>query len=91
MQDVAKLSQAEADLYTRYKELQAESEFLKIQEDYIKDESKNLKREEIRAKEEVKRIQSVPLVIGEHSHGLAVLCSGCACVFHVRSRLTQIM
>jgi len=40
-------------------------EFLEIQENYIKDEQKNLKREMIRAKEEVKRIQSVPLVIGQ--------------------------
>ncbi len=32
---------------------------------YIKDEQKNLKRELLRAQEEVKRIQSVPLVIGQ--------------------------
>lgn len=37
---------------------------MEIQEAYIKDESKNLKRELLRAKEEVKRIQSVPLIIG---------------------------
>jgi 26S proteasome regulatory subunit T3 len=36
-----------------------------IQEEYIKDEQKNLKRELLRAQEEVKRIQSVPLVIGQ--------------------------
>lgn len=36
-----------------------------LQEEYIKDEMKNLKRELIRAKEEIKRIQSVPLVIGQ--------------------------
>ena len=36
-----------------------------VQEEYIKDEMKNLKREHIRAKEEIKRIQSVPLVIGQ--------------------------
>lgn len=35
------------------------------QEEYIKDEQKNLKRELLRAQEEVKRIQSVPLVIGQ--------------------------
>lgn len=35
------------------------------QEDYIKEEQKNLKRELLRAQEEVKRIQSVPLVIGQ--------------------------
>jgi ATP-dependent 26S proteasome regulatory subunit len=39
-------------------------EFLQVQEDYIKDEQKNLKREYLHAQEEVKRIQSVPLVIG---------------------------
>lgn len=38
---------------------------LEIQETYIKDEQMNLKRELIRAQEEVKRIQSVPLVIGQ--------------------------
>lgn len=35
------------------------------QEEYIKDEQKNLTRELLRAQEEVKRIQSVPLVIGQ--------------------------
>jgi 26S proteasome regulatory subunit T3 len=40
-------------------------EMLEIQESYIKDEQMNLKRELIRAQEEVKRIQSVPLVIGQ--------------------------
>jgi len=36
-----------------------------FQEEYIKDEQKNLKRELLRAQEEVKRIQAVPLVIGQ--------------------------
>lgn len=40
-------------------------EFIEIQEEYIKDETKNLKSQLIRAQEEVKRIQSVPLVIGQ--------------------------
>eukprot|EP01027_Heterolobosea_sp_BB2_P000706 GEZU01001040.1.p1 GENE.GEZU01001040.1~~GEZU01001040.1.p1 ORF type:complete len:420 (+),score=135.10 GEZU01001040.1:103-1362(+) len=53
------------DLYTLLKTIQREIEFLEIQEEYIKDEQKNLKRELLRAKEEVKRIQSVPLVIGQ--------------------------
>lgn len=35
------------------------------QEDYIKEEQKNLKNELLRAQEEVKRIQAVPLVIGQ--------------------------
>jgi 26S proteasome regulatory subunit T3 len=54
--------------------------YIKLQEEYIKDEqrsaeslrrrcgltvSRNLKRELVRAQEEIKRIQSVPLVIGQ--------------------------
>lgn len=60
-------SSAQEDLYKKYKSLQKQLEFLEIQEEYIKDEMKNLKRESIRAKEEIKRIQSVPLVIGQFS------------------------
>src|SRR5215470_13368525 len=56
---------SEEDLYSKLKTLQRQLEFLAIQEDYIKDEQKNLKRELLRAQEEVKRIQSVPLVIGQ--------------------------
>ena len=53
------------DLYTKYKKLQKQLEFLEVQEEYIKDEQRNLKRELLHAQEEVKRIQSVPLVIGQ--------------------------
>lgn len=53
------------DVYSRLKDLQHQLKFLEIQEEYIKDEQKNLKRELLRAQEEVKRIQSVPLVIGQ--------------------------
>jgi len=56
---------SEEELYTKLKTLQRQIHFLGIQEDYIKDEQKNLKRELLRAQEEVKRIQSVPLVIGQ--------------------------
>ncbi|MEW5305670.1 MAG: hypothetical protein WDW36_008196 [Sanguina aurantia] len=59
------LEDEDGDLYTRLKTLQRQLEFLDIQEDYIKEEQKNLKRELLRAQEEVKRIQSVPLVIGQ--------------------------
>ena len=38
---------------------------MQVQEDYIKDELKNLRTEYLYAQEEVKRIQSVPLVIGQ--------------------------
>lgn len=55
----------EEDLYTKYKKLSRHLELLDIQESYIKDEQANLKRELIRAQEEVKRIKSVPLVIGQ--------------------------
>ena len=40
-------------------------EFLEEQEEYIKDEQLNLRKEFLHAQEEVKRIQSVPLVIGQ--------------------------
>ena len=53
------------DLYVKFKKLQQQLEFLGVQEEYIKDEMQNLKRELVRAKQEVKRIQSVPLVIGQ--------------------------
>ena len=45
--------------------LQRQLEFLEVQEEYIKDEQRNLKKEYLHAQEEVKRIQSVPLVIGQ--------------------------
>ncbi|KAH0999885.1 hypothetical protein HUJ04_004192 [Dendroctonus ponderosae] len=53
------------DLYTKFKKLQQMLEFLEVQEEYIKDEQRNLKKEYLHAQEEVKRIQSVPLVIGQ--------------------------
>lgn len=49
----------------RSQKLQQELEFLEVQEEYIKDEQKNLKKEFLHAQEEVKRIQSIPLVIGQ--------------------------
>jgi 26S proteasome regulatory subunit T3 len=55
----------DSDVYVKLKLLQRQYEFLEIQEDYIKDEMKSLKRELLHAQEEVKRIQSVPLVIGQ--------------------------
>lgn len=53
------------DQYTTFKKLQRELEYIKLQEEYIKDEQRSLKRELVRAQEEIKRIQSVPLVIGQ--------------------------
>jgi len=63
-------SAQDSDLYTAYKKLQRQLEFLQVQEDYIKDEQKNLKREYLHAQEEVKRIQSVPLVIGQFNEAI---------------------
>ena len=40
----------QGEMYLRMKELQRQLEILEIQEEYIKDETKNLKREMIRAK-----------------------------------------
>ncbi|KAI3641605.1 hypothetical protein MIR68_000356 [Amoeboaphelidium protococcarum] len=57
--------QEEEDLYSKMKRLESHLEFLQLQEDYIKDEQKALKRELLRAREEVKRIKSVPLVLGQ--------------------------
>lgn len=54
-----------SDVYLKLKKLEKEYELLKLQEDYIKDEQRHLKRQLLRAQEEVKRIQSVPLVIGQ--------------------------
>merc|ERR1711944_51396 len=53
------------DLYSKYKKLQQQLEFLQVQEEYIKDEQRNLKKEYLTCPREVKRIQSVPLVIGQ--------------------------
>lgn len=53
------------DPYSRLKKLERHLEYINLQEEYIKDEQRNLKRELVRAQEEVKRIQSVPLVIGQ--------------------------
>eukprot|EP00948_MAST-09A_sp_MAST-9A-sp1_P002509 g2509.t1 len=55
----------DTDLYESLKRAQSELEFLEITEEYLRDEMSNLKRELVRAREEVKRIQSVPLVVGQ--------------------------
>ena len=45
--------------------LEAQLGFVELQEEYLKDEMRHLQRELLRAKEEITRIQSVPLVIGQ--------------------------
>ena len=72
----------EYDQYLRLKALRDELSLLGVQEGYVKDETKNLKRELLRAKEEVKRIRSVPLVIGQFlemvdtHYGIVTMSSG---------------
>jgi len=53
------------DLYREVKGLEKQLEFVELQEEYLKDEMRHLQRELLRAKEEIRRIQSVPLVIGQ--------------------------
>jgi 26S proteasome regulatory subunit T3 len=55
----------DADLYKEFKSLEKHLEFVDLQEEYLKDEMRQLQRELLRAKEEIRRIQSVPLVIGQ--------------------------
>jgi len=70
------------DLYSQFKALERKLELLEIQEDYIKDEIQNLKQEQIWSQQEVKRIQSVPLVIGQflepidYYHGIVGATTG---------------
>ena len=85
----------EPDYFLRVKRAQRQLEMLAIQEDYIRDEMKNLKRELIRAGEEVKRIQSVPLTIGSFSemvdehHGLLNATTGTAYYVRVLSTIDR--
>jgi 26S proteasome regulatory subunit T3 len=60
-----KEEEEEVDLYREVKSLQQQLEFVDLQEEYLKDEMRHLQRELLRAKEEIRRIQSVPLVIGQ--------------------------
>ncbi|KAF8312019.1 26S proteasome subunit P45 [Clavulina sp. PMI_390] len=85
----------EEDYYVKYKKLSRHLEMLDLQESYIKDEQANLKRELIRAQEEVKRIQSVPLVIGQflepidHQTGIVGSTTGSNYVSRILSTLDR--
>lgn len=61
----AATEEEDLDLYREMKSLERQLEFVELQEDYLKDEMRHLQRELLRAKEEIRRIQSVPLVIGQ--------------------------
>jgi len=83
------------DLYRHVKMLEQQLEFTEIQESYIKDEIKNLRREMLRAKEEVRRIQSVPLVIGQfvelidEDHGIVSSTAGSTYFVRILSTLDR--
>jgi len=62
------------DEYATLKRLQRQLEYIQLQEEYIKDEQRSLKRELVRAQEEIKRIQSVPLVIGQFMEAIDQKC-----------------
>lgn len=67
------------DSYTKLKTLTKHLDFLNVQEDYIKDEMRNLRQEYLHAQEEVKRIKSIPLIIGQFleavDHSTAIVSS----------------
>ena len=48
------------DVYYHYKKLQQQLEFLTTMEEYVKDEQRNLKRELVRAQEEVCLLYTSP-------------------------------
>uniref|UniRef100_A0A8C9GUQ5 26S proteasome regulatory subunit 6B homolog n=1 Tax=Piliocolobus tephrosceles TaxID=591936 RepID=A0A8C9GUQ5_9PRIM len=85
----------EKDYYTKLKILKKQIDILNIQEDYIKEEHKNLKRELIRSKNEIKRIQSVPLIIGQfidiidNNYGIVSSTSGSNYYVRILSTLNK--
>ena len=91
--DLKKISVEE--IYTKYKMLQRQLELLEIQEEYIKEETKNLKVQYVRAKEEIKIIQSTPLVIGQfnemvdENYGLVTSTTGATYCVRVLSTLNR--
>ncbi|KAL0237870.1 hypothetical protein GEMRC1_012344 [Eukaryota sp. GEM-RC1] len=58
-------STSKTNPYLKIKELEHELELLRIQEAYIIEDERNLRRELIRAQQEVDRIKSTPLIIGQ--------------------------
>ncbi|PAV86447.1 hypothetical protein WR25_18657 [Diploscapter pachys] len=72
----------EQDDYFKFKKLEKQLQHLQVMEDYIKSETRNLEKELLHAQEEVKRIQSVPLVIGQfleavdHDHAIVGSTTG---------------
>jgi len=86
---------SEKDLFAKYKLLEKQLELLEIQEDYIKEETKNLKIQYVRAKEEIKTIQGTPLIIGQfnemidENYGLVGSSTGSTYCVRVLSTLNR--
>lgn len=85
------------DDYTVLKTHDHHAQFLDIQQDYVKEEQKNLKHEELRSQEDVKRIQSVPLEIGQflemidENYGIVVSTNGHSYYVKVSSTVNREM
>jgi len=73
------LASGHIDPFSKFKLLKKHLNFLTVQEDYIKDEMRNLRKEYLHAQEEVKRIKSIPLIIGQFleavDHNTAIVSS----------------
>jgi len=73
------LASGHMDSFSKFKLLKKHLNFLTVQEDYIKDEMRNLRQEYLHAQEEVKRIKSIPLIIGQFleavDHNTAIVSS----------------
>ncbi|AFM98890.1 ATP-dependent 26S proteasome regulatory subunit [Encephalitozoon hellem ATCC 50504] len=54
-----------ADLFVRYKQMERKLRLLEIREAYVRKEIETLKREERHGKEELDRVKSVPLIMGQ--------------------------
>jgi 26S proteasome regulatory subunit T3 len=71
------------------------AQIIRPQEDYLKEEQKNLKNELLRASEEVKRIQAVPIVIGQflemvdENHGVVSSTTGSNYYVRILSTLNR--
>ncbi|ADM12335.1 26S proteasome regulatory subunit 6 [Encephalitozoon intestinalis ATCC 50506] len=54
-----------ADLFVRYKQMERKLKLLEIREAYVRKEVETLRREERHSKEELDRVKSVPLIMGQ--------------------------
>lgn len=85
----------ENNVYIKYKQLEEKLALLELQEEYIIEETKNLKTQYIRAKEEIKVIQGTPLMIGsfnemiDENYGIVTSSTGSVYCSRVLSTLSR--